>query len=133
MSKIANCKTIKQMFVIKKKVNYEKNKPLRKYTAIVLAGLFAKYVFYSYNFQSISFSTKTIFCCGMQVLGLLIVFWKRSFFVSFFNRFQKRSFLKTTSSFWTFRKWLTIVSENDLWPFFKRSIFKNNSFWKNDL
>ena len=40
-------------------------------------------------------------------------FWKRCFFVSFFDRFQirlfrfrkKRSFWKTTHPFWTFRKW----------------------------
>ena len=30
-------------------------------------------------------------------------------FVSFFNRFQKQLFLKTNHSFWTFRKWITIV------------------------
>ena len=52
-------------------------------------------------------------------LGLLIV--KRSFFVSFLNCFQKQSFcfwkkllfLKTTHWFWTFRKRLPIVIEND--------------------
>ena len=50
------------------------------------------------------------------------LFWKWSlnnrFFVSFFNRFQKRSFsfgrkrsfLKRTHSFWTFRKRITIIS-----------------------
>ena len=39
---------------------------------------------------------------------------KRSFFDSFFNRFQTRSFLKTTHSFWTLRKRITIVFENDI-------------------
>ena len=50
-----------------------KKQAFEKYTAIQDYD-YAQNVFYSYNFQSISFSTKTIFCCGMQVLGLLIVF-----------------------------------------------------------
>ena len=44
-------------------------------------------------------------------------FLKRSFFVSFFNRFQNRSF--------RFRK-KTIV----LWPFFIRLLFKKDRLWK---
>ena len=50
-------------------------------------------------------------------------FWKRSLndrFFRFFNRFKKRLFLKTTHSFLTFRKWITIVFEKD-------------RFYKNDL
>ena len=41
-------------------------------------------------------------------------FWKRSLknrFCFVFNRFQKRSFSKTTHSFWTFRKRITFVLE----------------------
>ena len=59
-----------------------------------------------------------------SVIGLLIVF------VSFYYRFQKRSFLITTHSFWNFKKQITIVFindrfyKNDLRPFFIRLFFK---------
>jgi len=61
-------------------------------------------------------------------LGLLIVFKNYVLFLGKNDRF-----LKTTKSFWTFRKRITIVFEN--YRFLKndlRSVFKNDYFWKND-
>ena len=49
---------------------------------------------------------------------------------------KKRSFFRTTHSFWTIKKRITIVLENDgflknyLWPFFIRLFFNNDRFWK---
>jgi len=75
-------------------------------------------------------------------------FWKRSLNDRFLFRFSiafkndrfvfgtKRSFLKTTHSFWNFKRLITIVFENyryfknDLRPFFIRLFFKNDFLWK---
>ena len=59
-------------------------------------------------------------------------FWKRSLNYRFLIVFktvisfsEKRSFLKTTHSFWIFRKQITTVFiKNDKWPFFIRSFWK---------
>ena len=67
------------------------------------------------NYHLLNFS-------GLLVLSRVVNrFWKRSLYDRFLFRFQKRSFrfrkkrsfLKTTHSFWTFRKRIAIVFEND--------------------
>ena len=69
-------------------------------------------------------------------------FWKWSLNDPFLFRFtivsflEKRSFLKKTHSFWTFKKRITIVLENDrflkndLWPFLYNYFFKTIAFEK---
>ena len=71
------------------------------------------------------------------------LFSKRSFLFCFQKRSirfrKKRSFLKTTHSFWIFRKQIAIVIENDhfykndLRPFFIQFFLKKRSFLKNFL
>ena len=77
-------------------------------------------------------------------------YWKQSLNYRFLFRFsivfkkdhfvfgKKRSFLKATHSFWTFKKRQTFVLENDrflkndLLPFFIWLFFLNDRFWKID-
>ena len=92
-----------------------------------------------------TFCKKTFLAVTLRVVNR---FWKRSLNDRFSIRFsivfkndrfvfgKKRSFLKTTHSFWTFRKRITIVFENDRFfkndkrPFFIRLFFTKRSLTK---